>query len=473
MVQKEPLIRYANAIHELRSAHPQVNAEQPTLFFRFLMPWLLEPIGENRVTVEKGAENERVVLTQLGFPGEVMANEVRTLFKKDAHLSQCCPNPLALGYVLDKYFVRPAADLIAEKAIERLDDLFANFQKTVYEQGPYTLVSYSHIFNLDSPLDRIDIGPVRVQKLSQADIVGLLGEPVVSSAGSFLQPPNVGAFFLVQEERGAGKNESEWFVQHHFRAMDLFRIVQYSKDGVAHIDYSVPQYRPLWVNELSRNAGLFFFGMPRQIAYQGGNRLLSLQESDLHELTRWMGIYLSEPIVRLIADETSVFRRASLRAGEYFEKSLSYDSPVERLIALAIALESIFSPGDSSEYSFRISQTASQLVGDSPASRREIYDDLRQLYTKRSKIMHGTYDVQAVAQGTDVTHDELDRWSAHVKKGLLAMFTLFLRGKRTEGDLRAFRNDLLMGALDAAVAEQVRSQADMERFLTDCENGLV
>jgi len=255
--------------------------------------------------------------------------------------------------------------------------------------------------------------------------------------------------------------------------MNLLRIVQYFKNSVAHIDYSVPQYRPLWVNELRRSAGLFFFGTPRQMAYQGGSRHLIVEDKDIPELTRRMGIYLSEPMVSLMADETSVFRKASLRAGEYFEKSLTYDNPVERLIALAIALESVFSPGDSTEYSFRISQTASQLIGDSPTSRREIYDDLRQLYTKRSKIMHGTYDVNAVAQGTYVTHDDIDRWSAHVKKGLLAMFTQFLRGKRTAADLNTFRNDLLMGALDSAAAEQVRNQSDLDKFLTDYENGRI
>jgi hypothetical protein len=85
--------------------------------------------------------------------------------------------------------------------------------------------------------------------------------------------------------------------------------------------------------------------------------------------------------------------------------------------------------------------------------------------------MHGAYNVQEVAQGTYVTHDEIDRWSAHVKKGLLAMFTLFLRGKRTKNDLTAFRNDLLMNTLDGTAAERTRNEADLDRFVTDYENG--
>jgi hypothetical protein len=140
---------------------------------------------------------------------------------------------------------------------------------------------------------------------------------------------------------------------------------------------------------------------------------------------------------------------------------------------LAIALESLFSPGDSAEYSFRISQTASQLIGKTAAERRAIYDDLRKFYNKRSKIMHGTYNVQQVYQGTYVTHEDIDRWSSLVKRGLLATFTMFLRGKRSEGELTDFRNGLLMGALDAEAAETLRRQSDLEIFLDDYEHGRV
>jgi hypothetical protein len=470
VVNKETLIRYAEAIHALRTAHPEVSREQPTLFFRFLMPWLVRSEGDNRDQIAKGAEVERKLLTGWGFAGEKMADEVRATLAEDAHLAQCCRDPLALSYVLDKHFVRPAADLISENATARLDELYATFHRTIFEQGPFTLVSYSHVFNLDSALDHIDLGGVHLHKLTHGDVAGLLSEPAVPSAVSFLQPPNVGTFFLTQEEPGAGKDDFEWFMEHHFRSMELLRVLQYSKDGVLHIDYSVPHFRPPWVNEL-RRSGLFFLGTPRRTPYMGGNSFVVLTEADLPALRKKMELYLSEPIASLLADESPAFRQASLLAGDYYEKSQTYESPIERLISLAIALESLLSPGDSGEYSFRISQTASQLIGKTAAEKREIYDDLRKLYGKRSKVMHGTYNVQQVYQGTYVTHEDIDRWSSLVKRGLLATFTLFLRGKRSDNDLAQFRTDLLMGALDSDAAEQLRKQSDLDVFLDDYKNG--
>jgi hypothetical protein len=344
MVNQETLTRYAEAIHAVRNAHPELGNEQPTLFFRLLMPWLVEPEGENWAQIAQGAEDERKRFTEIGFPGEQMANEVRATFAEDKDLALCCRSPLALSYVLDKYFVRPAADLISENASARLGELYAAFQNTIYGQGPFKLVVYSHIFNLNSALEDIELGGIRLMKLSPERVTTLLGEPVVPSALSFLQPPDVGNVFLVQEEAGDRKDEFKWFTERHLRSMDLLRALQYSMDGVIHIDYSAPHFLPLWVNELRRSAGLFFLGTPRRMPYQGGTRFVTLTEGDLTELRRRMGVYLSEPMGRLLADETPAFRQASLRAGDYYEKSLTYESPIERLVSLAIALESLFSP---------------------------------------------------------------------------------------------------------------------------------
>jgi hypothetical protein len=326
MVSQETLTGYAQAIYAVRKAHPELANEQPTLFFRLLMPWLVAHEAEDRTQVAQGAANERRLLTEWGFPGETIANEVRAAFGEDENLAACCRSPLALSYVLDKYFVRPAADLISENALPRLGDLYAAFQNTIYGQGPFRLVAYSHVFNLNSALGDIDLGGMHLVKLSPERVTTLLGEPVVPSAVSFLQPPNVGNFFVVQVEAGAGKDEFEWFTKHHFRSIDMLRILQYSKDGVLHIDYSVSHFLPQWVNELRRSAGLFFLGTPRRIPHRNGTGFVTLTEADLPQLRRRLGVYLSEPMVRLLADETPAFRQASLRAGDYYERSLTYET---------------------------------------------------------------------------------------------------------------------------------------------------
>jgi hypothetical protein len=198
MVTEQSLTRYAEAIHRVRNAHPELGNEQPTMFFRLLMPWLVTPEGENRAQIAEGAENERRLLAEWGFPGERMANEVRAAFAEDDNLALCCRSPLALSYVLDKYFVRPAVDLISENAAARLGEVYATFQHTVYGQGPFRLVAYSHVFNLNSNVTDIDLGGVRLMQIPPDRVTTLLGEPVVPAALSFLQPPNVGNFFIVQ-----------------------------------------------------------------------------------------------------------------------------------------------------------------------------------------------------------------------------------------------------------------------------------
>lgn len=258
--------------------------------------------------------------------------------------------------------------------------------------------------------------------------------------------------------------------QRHWAAVNLLRVVQYHKPGVVHIDYSVPHFRPPWVNNL-RKFGLFFVGNPRRIPYRGGTRFFTLTEEELPSIRRKLAAYTSSAITTLIADQSCLFRQSSLRAGDYYEASLTYEQPVERLLALSVALEALFSPGDSHEYSFRISQTASQLLGKSAPERKRIYQELRSLYDKRSQLMHGTYKVKEVYDGTFVTHDEIDSWSDHIRDALLRFLILYFRGKRTRGDLNTVREDLLLSALDSGVAEELRRLSDLEVFLGELERG--
>jgi hypothetical protein len=120
--------------------------------------------------------------------------------------------------------------------------------------------------------------------------------------------------------------------------------------------------------------------------------------------------------------------------------------PAARLIALAVALESLFSPADGQEISFKTSLTASLLLGESIEQRKQIFADLQDLYKRRSKIVHGSYDVKKVYEGTFVTHEDIDRWSPYIREGVMRFLTMYFRGKRTREDLEGFRKELLLCA---------------------------
>lgn len=458
---------YAELIHNIRKAQPKVSQASPNLFFTLVMPWLVEEPAD--ADGKTRFQNGKVIAHRLGFKGETIAKQLLEILKHDAHLNACFNHPIKLAYFLDNEFIRVAADLFAEGAEANVGSLFATFADKVYGQGRFTRVSYSHIFNLDLEKLTVEFGSFKLQKLQAAEIIALLGEKT-ETGQSFLQPTGVGSFFLVQEEEGAAGNDGDWFRSRHLAAIELVRVFQYALDGVTHIDYSVPAFRPAWVNEF-RRFGLFYFGRPRQFAYQGGKNLVTATDSEMERVRRFLAAYLNPTVVALMKDESSIFRQASLRAGDYFESSLTYERPVERLIALSIALEALFSPGDSHEYSFRISQVAAQLLGGTPAEKKNIYASLRDLYNRRSELMHGTYKVRKVYDGTYVTSDEIDQWSRFIRQGVLRFLAMFLRGKRSDQELRDFRNGLFMAALDPSSADSLRSQSDIDLLIDDLTNG--
>ena len=283
---------------------------------------------------------------------------------------------------------------------------------------------------------------------------------------TFLQPPQVGNCFIVQEEKGPVNDLFDWLWDSYTQAINLFRVVQYHKNGLAYVDYSTLHFKPEWVNNL-RKFGLFYVGNPRRLPYLNGTKPFELSIDDYSPIQRNLNAYLSTEILKLMADETVPFRQGSLRAGDYYEASLAEERPAARLIALAVALESLFSPDDKQEISFKIALTASNLLGNDAESRSQIFRDLRDLYARRSKIVHGSYDVQKVYSGSFVTHDDVDRWSRYVRESVVRFLTLYFRGKRTKKDLESFREDLLMCALDNSRAEGLRKMSDLDLYLQE------
>jgi hypothetical protein len=460
---KSKLDFFASSIHSVVSKFPVFDLREPNLFLALVRPWLLAPNVD--ASVRQASESAKVVAEKAGFEAEKIAAEIRLLFEKDNHLRECCGEPLALAYMIDDFYVRPATELLMEGKKESID-LFNKFNDLVYGQGPYKRIAYSHLFNFSCQIGALDFGALRIHRIESGEIGSILGRPEFAAQVSFLQPPQVGTFFVVQEEGGFNDNLFDWLWAAHVRAIELFRVIQYHKDGVAHVDYSALHFKPDWVNHV-RKFGLFFVGNPRRIPHRGGKRPFQVEESDFPELKRRLKAYLSPSILSLMADESAHFRQGSLRAGDYYEASLLEERPTARLIALAVALESLFSPDDKQEISFKITLAASQLLGKNPPERKKIFSDLKDFYDRRSKLMHGTYDVKKAYEGTFVTHDEIDHWSGYIRASILRFLMMYFRGKRTKSDLEQFRKDLLMCSLDNSSADEIRAQSDLSAFLQE------
>jgi Apea-like HEPN len=461
---KTKLNLFASVLHAVIAKVPAYDMRERNLFLSFVRPWLLPSYVDQ--SVRQASEPAKEIADRAGFPAKQIAGEIRLIFENDKHLRECCGEPLALASILDDLYVHPATELLLKGASERLQELFTSFNDVVYGQGPYTRITYSHIFNFSSKSDEIDLGPLKIRRLSSQDIALILGGPSMPTQYTFLQPPQVGTSFVVQEESGPVNNLFDWLWNSHAQAINLFRAVQYHKNGLAYVDYSVLHFKPDWVNGL-RKFGLFYVGNPRRLPYQNGTKRFELSEDDYAPIRHKLSAYVSPLILGLMADERVQFRQGSLRAGDYYEMSLAEERPSTRLIDLAVALESLFSPDDKQEISFKIALAASNLLGTNAEQRRQIFSELRDLYARRSKIVHGSYDVQKFYEGSFVTHDDIDRWSPYLREGILRFLTMYFRGKRTKKDLESFREDLLMCALDNSRAEGLRKMSDLDVYLEE------
>src|SRR5208282_3165687 len=107
---KATLFSLVDRLASLRSAHPEIAAQQPMLFVFLMFPSL--------VAVEVLTEDQRLhqdqrkaEITQLGFDVERAKQELEEIREGDAHIRECCPSSLQLAAYLDSHFFAAALDV--------------------------------------------------------------------------------------------------------------------------------------------------------------------------------------------------------------------------------------------------------------------------------------------------------------------------------------------------------------------------
>lgn len=73
----------------------------------------------------------------------------------------------------------------------------------------------------------------------------------------------------------------------------------------------------------------------------------------------------------------------------FYKNGYNTDNPDLALVAFTTCLETLFSTFEQ-EISFRLSLRLAHFLGDSHASRRQFFEDCREVYKVRSKIVHGS-----------------------------------------------------------------------------------
>jgi hypothetical protein len=192
--------------------------------------------------------------------------------------------------------------------------------------------------------------------------------------------------------------------------------------------------------------------------------LYFVTEQEKAGITKWWTAATSPSILKMLQDSKGKLRQAIWRAGTYYEASHERASAVERLIPLAIALESLFSPPDKGEFTFRIALSAAQFIGDTPDERHEIFKGVKDMYRRRSDLFHGNYDLEKYNNGTFVSSAEVDKWASWIRRGISGFLALYLAGEK---DRDAILNMIAAAGFDSSLADRLRGSCSLGKLLED------
>ena len=431
------------------------------LFFEATASWLVSPDEtDDRTGKTQGQKKEE--FASLGFDGEVASASVKELMN-DSHLRGCCSIPVALSFVLGKQFVDSAAGLVLDGADQVIIQHQLNALKSLlYQQGRYRRIAYTHIFNFDTPEEGYPLGGGRfLRKLTQSDIPQLLNDS--NRQGSLLHPPEAGTVYVCTvEEEFSEVTDGNWLADRRTEASQVITLLQYFKDGIVGVGYSALHFNPFWVNEI-RKFGLLFQGSPRRRSYADGTRRYVLTRDELEIVLQWQAVVSLPEVAKRMGSSDIQLRKTIERAGTYFEASFDREDVGDRLIALSIALEALFSPDDKSELSHRICQQAAVLLGETPNDRRAVFASLRTMYKNRSKLIHGTYDPEEYRLGKFTTEEQLVEWTSYIRRSILCFIVLFIEGTDTR---EAILQRLSESSFDDSIGDRLRSDCLVNQVLS-------
>lgn len=470
---KAILLEYVESIAAIRNANSNLAEQQQSIFFFLVFPWLADYA---QLSAEQSAflERRKLQAAEFKFDGERAKSVLEEIRANDKHLAECCPNTMFLANYLDSYFIKPVTDVRGTGTTkEQIEFAFSEFERQTYHQGRFKRIALSHLFNFNMDGNSITfdgdaktVGSVRIERIDPNTIPKILGE---SGFQAFLHPLDAGNCFVVEEEGASDVDDFQWLRAKRSRAYFFAEVLQYFKDGVVHLGYSVPFFSPDWAHQIRRQ-GLFFLGNPRRTAYESGKKLYFLSEPEHERLRQWWKVITTPTIFQALESKKGKLRQATYRAAQYYEASNEHSEAVERLIALAIGMESLFSPSDQGELNYRISQSAAQFIGKDAKERKTIFSSVKEMYNRRSKLVHGAYDVHKYDRGEFVTADEIEVWAIYLRRAYLGFMALYLRAY-LDGKKEEPREPILEGIADAnfddAAGEKLREKADIEKLLAE------
>jgi hypothetical protein len=228
---------------------------------------VINPLPELRAIIDQ----RKAVISQSGFDGKSIAESLRQIRNGDPHLAECCPTLLHLARHLSFNFIHDCTLLLRQGGNDpQIDQLYESFLKLTYEQGPFRRAAFTHVFNLDIDGRDVTIENFRIIRLNPDSKSELLKEDGISRyIHPFLHPQGVGDCFIYANEGANDQNDDSWLQAKHAEATRFVMLLQYFKDGVVHVGYTVPRFYPDWAHQI-RYEGLYLIGTPRRTAHSHG-----------------------------------------------------------------------------------------------------------------------------------------------------------------------------------------------------------
>ncbi len=448
----KPYLRtWAEQVVAIRKGNPEL-LKGVSLPFHYLCYFWLVPSEQQHSSIQQTSNQVQAS----DFQGEKIVAELNEILSEDRHLKECCETALDLAFYLDGNLIEMLINAIESGSVtdERYDGFFRIFSDFTYSQ-PFKKFTLSHLYNFESPEKLLRFEGVNIMRLEVPEITDVIGD---ISVYRFLHNHVTGDYFVITQSSGGCPNMVDWLFNEREVASSFLGILQYYKDGIVTIDYTTPYFLPEWVNRV-RKRGLPFIGEPQRMPYANGRRFFSLSQNEAGEVNRWWQISHTAPVSGKLGDFQNKLRQALLRAGEYYESSMQQKDAVARLIHLAIALEALFSPKSrADELSYKISLCASLLISCDENERTDNFNFLRDMYKRRSKLFHGSYDTNKDL----LTVEEAERLAGIIRLSILRFFVLYANG---ENDREHILGRLDEGVLNTKSLEQLRSDSDPETFV--------
>ena len=460
---KQWLLEEAISVGKVIASVPNV-AMQENYFYFLCKPWITPATNEED---KSWWELRRKQFSALGFNGDLTCEGLTQILSEDEHLRKCCPAPWMLARYFSLEFIDKLASAMAYQppSQDQIDIFYSEFETKTYS-NKFAKFSVSHLYNFDSKTYPLIFGDFAIEKYENKFISKILGD---TSFNTNLFDSRAGEYFLVTKSDKPENFNYDWLYEEKSKAEEFIQVLQYFKDGVVHIGFTAPYYLPEWVNGIRKN-GLFFIGEPKRLAYNNGERLYTIAESEITELRKWFRIYNSPKVVARLSDERNKLRQAIMRAGGNYEASHHHIDLTRKLGDLVIALEALFSPSDQGELNFRISLTAVHLLCCDDNERTNKFKFLRDMYNRRSKLFHGSYNFAEYYEGRFISFEQIETLSSIVRQSILRFIVLFLKGRDKRDEIIEKLND---GALNPEASRLLRLESDPQEYLLEWGKSLI